>query len=130
MWAPAREINFIAAIAGYLAFTAAMLLAVIASAASIAGSPVIVGLLAVSLPALGAWLYIDASDWVRSELASRLVRHAIIAVGVACSGAGFMTVIWSFSRLAAFVVVLEVAVLYLAISGLSFLREEDRDPRR
>jgi len=129
MWAPAREIGFIPAIAGYLAFTAAMLVAVVAAGASIAGAPVTVGLLAVSLPALGAWLYIDASDWVRSELASRLVRNAIIALGVACSGAGFMTVIWSFSRLAAFVVVLEVAVLYLAISGLSFLRD-DRDPRR
>lgn len=129
MWAPAREINFIPAIAGYLAFTAATLLAVVASGASMARSPVSVGLLAVSLPALGAWLYIDARDWVGSELASRLVRNAIIAVGVACSGAGFTTVIWSYSRLAALLVVLEVAVLYLAVSGLSFLRE-DPDPRR
>ena len=129
MWAPARELNFLPAIAGYLAFTAAALLVVIASATSIAGSAVAVGLLAVSLPALGAWLYIDASNWVRSELASRLVRNAVIALGVACSGAGFMTVIWSFSRLAAFVLVLELAVLYLAISGLTFLREEP-DPRR
>jgi hypothetical protein len=129
MWAPAREVNFIQAIAGYLAFTAATLLAVVASGASMARSPVSVGLLAVSLPALGAWLYIDARDWVGSELASRLVRNAIIAVGVACSGAGFTTVIWSYSRLAALLVVLEVAVLYLAVSGLSFLRE-DPDPRR
>jgi hypothetical protein len=129
MWAPAREINFIPAIAGYLAFTAATLLAVVASGASMARSPVSVGLLAVSLPALGAWLYIDARDWVGSELASRLVRNAIIAVGVACSGAGFTTVIWSYSRLAALLVVLEVGVLYLAVSGLSFLRE-DPDPRR
>lgn len=129
MWAPAREINFIPAIAGYLAFTAATLLAVVASGASMARSPVSVGLLAVSLPALGAWLYIDARDWVGSELASRLVRNAIIGVGVACSGAGFTTVIWSYSRLAALLVVLEVAVLYLAVSGLSFLRE-DPDPRR
>jgi hypothetical protein len=129
MWAPAREVNFIQAIAGYLAFTAATLLAVVASGASMARSPVSVGLLGVSLPALGAWLYIDARDWVGSELASRLVRNAIIAVGVACSGAGFTTVIWSYSRLAALLVVLEVAVLYLAVSGLSFLRE-DPDPRR
>ena len=129
MWAPAREVNFIQAIAGYLAFTAATLLAVVASGASMARSPVSVGLLGVSRPALGAWLYIDARDWVGSELASRLVRNAIIAVGVACSGAGFTTVIWSYSRLAALLVVLEVAVLYLAVSGLSFLRE-DPDPRR
>lgn len=129
MWAPARDVNFIPAIAGYLAFTAATLLAVVASGASMARSPVSVSLLAVSLPALGAWLYVDASDWVGSELASRFVRNAVVAVGVACSGAGFTTVIWSYSRLAAFLVVLEVAVLYLAISGLSFLRE-DPDPRR
>lgn len=129
MWAPARELNFIPAIAGYLAFTAAALLAVIASAPAIAGSAVAVGLLAVSLPALGAWLYIDSSDWAGPELASRLVRNTVIALGVACSGVGFITVIWSFSHLAAFVLVLEIAVLYLAISGLAFLREEP-DPRR
>jgi len=129
MWAPARDLNFIPAIAGYLAFTAAALLAVIASATSIAGSAVAVGLLAVSLPALGAWLYIDSSDWAGPELASRLVRNTVIALGVACSGVGFITVIWSFSHLAAFVLVLEMAVLYLAISGLAFLRDEP-DPRR
>ena len=56
------------------------------------------------------------------------MRQAIIVLGLACSAAGFLTTIWSFSRLAAFVVVLEVAVLYLAISGLSFLRD-DPDPR-
>lgn len=129
MWAPARELNFIPAIAGYLAFTAAALLAVIASATVIAGSAVAVSLLAVSLPALGAWLYIDSSDWAGPELASRVVRNAVITLGVACSGVGLITVIWSFSRLAAFVLVLETAVLYLAISGLAFLREAP-DPRR
>lgn len=129
MWAPTREINIIPAIAGYLAFTAATLLAVVASGTSIARSPVIVGLLAVSLPALGAWLYIDAVDWAGPEPASRLVRHVVIALGLACSSAGFMTTIWSFSRLAAFLVVLEMAMLYLAISGLAFLRDE-QDPRR
>jgi hypothetical protein len=129
MWASARELNVIPAIAGYLAFTAATLLAVVASGAPIARSPVIVGLLAVSLPALGAWLYIDSSDWVGPEPASRLVRRAVIGLGVVCSAAGFMTTIWSFSRLAVLVVVLEMAGLYLAISGLSFLREEP-DPRQ
>ena len=128
MWASTREAGSLPTIAGYLAFTAATLLAVVASGASIARSPVIVGLLAVSLPALGAWLYIDAVGWAGPEPASRLARQAIIALGLACSAAGFLTTIWSFSRLAAFVVVLEVAVLYLAISGLSFLRD-DPDPR-
>jgi hypothetical protein len=128
MWASTREVGHLPAIAGYLAFTAAALLAVVASGTSIARAPVIVGLLAVSLPALGAWLYIDAVGWVGPEPASRLVRQAIVALGLAGSGAGLLTTIWSFSRLAAFVVVLEVAVLYLAISGLSFLRD-DPDPR-
>ena len=128
MWAPTREAGSLPAIAGYLAFTAATLLAVVASGAPIARAPVIVGLLAVSLPALGAWLYIDAVGWVGPEPASRLARQAIIALGLACSAAGFLTTIWSFSRLAAFVVVVEVAALYLAISGLSFLRD-DPDPR-
>ena len=128
MWASTREVGFLPAIAGYLAFTAATLLAVVASGAPIARAPVIVGLLAVSLPALGAWLYIDAVGWVGPEPASRLARQGIIALGIACSAAGFLTTIWSFSRLAAFAVVLEVAVLYLTISGLSFLRD-DPDPR-
>ncbi|HET8533637.1 MAG TPA: hypothetical protein VFO08_20975 [Methylomirabilota bacterium] len=124
MWAPTREVSSIPAIAGYLAFTAATLLAVVASGTPMARSAVIVGLLAVSLPALGAWLYIDSVDWVGSEPASRLVRQAVIALGLACSGAGFLTTIWSFSWLAALVIVLEMAVLYLAISGLSFLRDD------
>ena len=124
MWTPTRELNSIPAIAGYLAFTAAMLLAVVASGGPIARSPVIVGLLAVSLPALGAWLYIDCIDWVGPEPASRLIRRAVIAMGLTCSAAGFLTTIWSFSRLAAFVIFLEMSLLYLAISGLSFLRDE------
>ena len=124
MWASTREVSFIPAIAGYLAFTAATLLAVIASGSPMARSGVIVGLLAASLPALGAWLYIDAVGWAGPEAASRLVRQAVIALGLACSAAGFMTTIWTFSRLAAFAIVLEMAALYLAISGLSFLRDD------
>lgn len=128
MWASTRELNSTPAIAGYLAFTAAMLLAVVASGTPIARAAVIVSLLALSLPALGAWLYIDCIRWVGSEPASRLVRQAVIAMGLTCSAAGFMTIVWSFSRLAAVMILLEMAVLYLAISGLAFLRDEP-DPR-
>lgn len=53
MWASMREGSFIPAIAAYLAFTGP-LLALIASGSPMARSAVIVGPLAVSLPALGA----------------------------------------------------------------------------
>jgi preprotein translocase subunit SecD len=127
MWAPTRESFPVLAISGYLAFTAATMLAVVASEAQ---SPrAAVGLLAVSLPALAAWLYIESTGWVGPELASRIVRRTVVAVALGFSLAGFLTVIWSFSRLAVFAIVLEASVWYLAISGLSYLREEP-DSRR
>ena len=127
MWTPTREPFPVLAISGYLAFTAATMLAVIASEAQ--PTRPAVGLLAVSLPALAAWLYIDSIGWVGPELASRIVRRAVISVALGFSLAGFLTVIWSFSRLAVFAIVLEASVWYLAISGLSYLREEP-DSRR
>jgi len=127
MWTPTREPFPVLAISGYLAFTAATMLAVIASEA--ASNRPAVGLLAVSLPALAAWLYIESIGWVGSELASRIVHRAIVSVALGFSLAGFLTVIWSFSRLAVFAIVLETSVWYLAISGLSYLREEP-DSRR
>jgi len=122
MWTPTREPFPVLAISGYLAFTAATMLAVIASEA--ASNRPAVGLLAVSLPALAAWLYIESIGWVGPELASRIVHRAIVSMALGFSLAGFLTVIWSFSRLAAFAIVLEASVWYLAISGLSYLREE------
>ena len=126
MWAPTRESFPVLAISGYLAFTAATMLAVVASAST---RPAAVGLLAVSLPALVAWLYIESTGWVGPELASRIVRRAVVSMALGFSLAGFLTVIWSFSRLAVFAIVLEASVFYLAISGLSYLREEP-DSRR
>ena len=70
MWAPTRESFPILAISGHLAFTAATMLAVVASDAQ-STRPAAVGLLAVSLPALAAWLYIESTGWVGPELASR-----------------------------------------------------------
>jgi preprotein translocase subunit SecD len=128
MWAPTRESFPILAISGHLAFTAATMLAVVASDAQ-STRPAAVGLLAVSLPALAAWLYIESTGWVGPELASRIVHRTVIAVALGFSLAGFLTVIWSFSRLAVFAIVLEASVWYLAISGLSYLREEP-DSRR
>src|SRR5262245_20516707 len=55
---PTVEPSWTSAIAGCLVFTAALLLTVIVASGSIANSNVIVALLAVSIPALVAWLYI------------------------------------------------------------------------
>ena len=128
MWAPTRESFPILAISGHLAFTAATMLAVVASDAQSTRSAAL-GLLAVSLPALAAWLYIESTGWVGPELASRIVRRVVVSVALGFSLAGFLSVIWSFSRLAVFAIVLEASVWYLAISGLSYLREEP-DSRR
>ena len=127
MWTSTRESYSIFAISGYLAFTAATMLAVIASEASSVRPAV--GLLALSLPALAAWLYIDSAGWAGPERASRIVRRTVVSVALVFSGVGFLTVIWSFSRLAVFALLVEGALLYLTISGLSYLREET-DSRR
>ncbi len=119
-----RELVATAAIAAYLLFVAALLLAVIAAGPAVPGASVIVGLLAVSLPALGAWLYVDFTQWVGPELVSRVVRWSAMGVGILTSGIGLLLAVWNYSRVAAIVALLEVGVLYLAISGLSLLREE------
>ena len=119
-----RELVATAAIAAYLLFTAALMLAVMAAGAAVPRASLIVGLLAVSLPALGGWLYIDFTRWVGRELVSRVVRWSAMGVGLLASGFGCLLAIWSFSRVAALVALVEVCVLYLAISGLSLLREE------
>jgi hypothetical protein len=119
-----RELVATAAIAAYLLFTAGLMLAVMAAGAAVPRAALIVGLLAVSLPALGAWLYIDFTRWVGRDMVSRVVRWSAMGVGIATSGFGLLLAISNFSRVAAFLAVLEVCVLYLAISGLSLLREE------
>jgi hypothetical protein len=112
------------AICGYLAFTVALLLAVIVSAGSIGQSGLIVGLLAVSLPAMVAWLYIESTGWMGPEPMCRIVRTGAVGVAGACSFAGFFLTVWAFSRLAAFVVLLQVPLWYLAVSSVAFLRDE------
>ncbi len=119
-----RELVATAAIAAYLLFTAALMLAVIAAGAAVPGVSVIVGFLAVSLPALGAWVYIDFTRWAGNDLVSRVVRWSAMGVGVVTSGLGLLLTVWNYSRVAAIATVLEIGVLYLAISGLSLLREE------
>jgi hypothetical protein len=47
-----------------------------------------------------------------------------MGVGVVTSGLGLLLTVWNYSRVAAIATVLEIGVLYLAISGLSLLREE------
>ena len=119
-----RELVATAAIAAYLLFTAALMLVVMAAGAAFPRGSLVVALLAIALPALAAWLYIDFTRWVGPELASRVVRWSAMGVGIVTSGFGFLLAVWSFSRVAALVALLEVGVLYLAISGLSLLREE------
>jgi hypothetical protein len=113
-----------AAISGYLAFVAALLLVLIAANQAVANSSVVIGLLATSLPALTAWLYVESVDWEGLEQAHRLVRWILSVVGLTLSLAGFLLTLWNFSRLAVFVVVLQTAVWYLVIEGVFYLSEE------
>jgi hypothetical protein len=113
-----------ATIAAYLAFIAALMLAVIASGQSIGYSSAIVGLLATSLPPLVAWLYADAIAWVDLEHIGKIVRGVVMTVGVALSFAGFILTVWTFSRLAVFLILLQIPLWYLAINLVSFLGEE------
>jgi hypothetical protein len=111
-------------IAAYLAFVVALLLAVIASNQTIASSSVIVALLATSLPALVAWLYVESIAWEGLEQARRLVRGIVGSVAITLSAIGFLVTIWSFSRLAVFLILVETGVWYLVISGVFYLNQE------
>src|SRR5260370_1640147 len=91
MWAPTREPFPVLAISGYLAFTAATMLAVIASEA--ASNRPAVGLLAVSLPALAAWLYIESIGWAGPELASPIVHPPALPVAPRFTLPAFLSVI-------------------------------------
>lgn len=112
------------AIFGYLAFVAALLLAVIASNQAVANASVIIGLLATSLPALAAWLYVESIAWEGLEQARRIVRGMVSTVALTLSAGGFLLTLWSFSRLAVFLIVLETALWYLVISGVFYLGKE------
>ncbi|HKA63178.1 MAG TPA: hypothetical protein VKH83_12190 [Methylomirabilota bacterium] len=112
------------AIFGYLVFVTALLMTVIVSSGSIARSTFIVSVLAVSLPALIAWLYIESSGWMGPEPMCRIVRGVVVAIALTCSLVGFLATIWSFSRLGAFLVLVQIPLWYLAISAVAYIRDE------
>ena len=108
----------------YLVFVIGLLFTVIVSSGSVARSGTIVGLLAVSLPALIAWLYIESTAWMGPEPMCRIVRIAAITIALTCSLAGLILTIWSFSRLAVFLVLIQGPLWYLAISAVMYTRDE------
>ena len=112
------------ALTGYLLFVVGLLLAVIASNQAIANSSVVVGLLATSLPAFVAWLYVESISWEGLEQARRIVRGIIASVAITLSVAGFLLTVWSFSRLAVFLILAEAGIWYLVISGVFYLNQE------
>lgn len=112
------------AVSAYLGFIAALFLTVIIASGSVARSGFIVGLLAVSLPALGAWLYIESSGWMGPEPMCKIVRAVVITVALACSLYGVFLTVWSFTGLGAFLVVVQVPLWYLAISGVAYFRDD------
>jgi hypothetical protein len=111
-------------IASYLAFVSALLLVVIASNQAVANSSVIIGLLATSLPALVAWLYVESIAWEGMEADRRVERGMVGAVALTLSVAGFLLTLWSFSRLTVVLIVVETGVWYLVISGVFYLNQK------
>jgi hypothetical protein len=116
------EPSRMSALSAYVAFVAALFFTVIMTPVAQAG--LIVGLLAVSLPALVAWLYIESTAWMGPEPMCRVVRAVVVTVALTCSLGGFLLTVWSFSRLAVLIVLLQAPVWYLAISAVAYLREE------
>ena len=114
----------IAAISGYFAFVTTLMLAVIVVSQTVSNSSAIIGLLATSLPALAAWLYVEAIDWEGLEQARRIVRGVVSTSALTLSLAGFVLMLWNFSRLAVFLTVLQIGMWYLVISGVFYLSEE------
>ncbi|HEU4437914.1 MAG TPA: hypothetical protein VFT36_01615 [Methylomirabilota bacterium] len=120
----AGQPGWTAVLGAYLVFVIGLLFTVIVSSGSVARSGTIVGLLAVSLPALVAWLYIESTAWMGPEPMCRIVRIAAITIALTCSLAGLVLTIWSFSRLAAFLVLIQGPLWYLAISAVMYTRDE------
>ena len=112
------------ALGAYLVFIIGLFFTVIVSSGSVARSGTIVGLLAVSIPALVAWLYIESTAWMGPEPVCRIVRGVLIAIALTCSLAGLVLTVWSFSRLGAFLVLVQLPVWYLAIGGVAYSRDE------
>jgi len=113
------------ALSSYVAFVTALMLAVIAANHTIANSSVVIGLLAISLPALAALLYVDTLNWEGLEPARDMIRWIVGAVGVGLSGSGFLLMLWNFSRVAVFLVALQFGVWYLLIAGAFYLSERE-----
>ena len=114
------------AISSYVAFVAALMLAAIAANHAIANSSVVICLLATSLPALAALLYVDTLNWEGLEPARDMIRWIVGAVGVGLSGSGFLLMLWNFSRVAVFLVALQFGVWYLLIAGAFYLSEREK----
>lgn len=114
-----------AAISGYLGFVAALMLVLIPADQAVPNSFMIIGLLATSLPAFTAWPYVESIDWEGFEQAHRPVRRMVNAVAVTLSLAGFLFMLWNFSRLAVFLVILQIGVWYLLIEGMFYLGDEE-----
>jgi hypothetical protein len=87
---PILQRSWTSAICSHVVFVTGLLLTVVVSSESVARSGFIVGLLAVSLPALVAWLYIESSGWMGPE-------PVVLAIAMTCSVVGFLLTIWSFS---------------------------------
>ena len=113
------------AISSYLIFVAALMLTVIGSNQTIANASAVIGLLAMSLPALAAWFCVEALEWDGMEQARDIIRWMVSAVGLALSASGFLLLLWSFSRVAVFLIPVEVGVWYLLVSGVRYLSEPE-----
>jgi len=113
------------AISSYVAFVAALMLAVVAANQTIAKSSVVIGLLATSLPALVAWIYVETLNWEGLEQAHDMIRWIVGAIGLGLSGSGFLLMLWNFSRVAVFLVALQFGVWYLLIAGAFYLSERE-----
>lgn len=116
--------SWTSALGPYLAFVTGLLFTVIVASGSVARSGTIIGLVAVSLPALVAWLYIESTGWMGPEPACRVVRAVLMVIGLTCSLAGLVLTVWSFSPLGAFLMLVQLPVWYLVIGGVSFSRDE------
>jgi hypothetical protein len=97
------------------------MLALIASSRPVARAPLIVSLLAVSLPSLVSWLLLDFVVRVKQGRKGSIVRGLAIMLGLAPSLVALVLMLGSFSWLAAVFFLVLIAWWFLALDVVTYL---------
>lgn len=113
----------------YLAFVAALMLAVIAAPKEVSRPEVIVGLIACSLPSLVALLLLDYVVRVKQGRKLSVARGLALGLGYVPSLVAIVMTIWSFSAVAAVTFFLLIPFWFVVFFIVAYLGFRSKDSR-